>query len=168
MEASLLDFARLNVTNLHAHYEIPAQGLWSLHESGDGTLIPPKAQSAERDPRCAHEPSGPRKLVNNDPGELSVCSDVALKLPPAPSTNAHPTSASDLVSRLRWANLGYIYHWGSKSYDFSKATIPVPSMVQNVCKRIVQQIDWHDVWKDEKEWANGHSEWASWSSNYCD
>jgi alkylated DNA repair protein alkB family protein 1 len=164
---ALSDYTRFNETNLHAHYNLP-DGLWQQHASKSNALIYPNAQLVSPSTRYAQEEPGPRKLVNNKPGELAVLHSHTLgKLPPPPSTQAQPATASELVLRLRWANLGYLYHWGSKSYDFSKPTYPVPELIRLLSEQVVQEIDWSDVWSDSHAWIDGEAEWQSWGSQFC-
>jgi len=91
------------------------------------------------------------------------------KLEPLPSISAKPSSATELLTRLRWANLGYLYHWGTKSYDFSKPSPPLPAGLRRLCKDFVAGIDWTDVWDGyNKDDMGGLSctDWDDWNKTF--
>lgn len=72
---------------------------------------------------------------------------------------------------MRWANLGRSYHWGTKSYDFSKKLAPFPEDIRDVCKRAVKAIIWKDIWGDgcgisDEEWGDEGVNWTSWKEDY--
>lgn len=71
---------------------------------------------------------------------------------------------------MRWANIGRSYHWGTKSYDFSKNLAPIPGEVRDVCRRAVGAVDWEEVWRDvevdEREWGEEGVNWRTWAEDY--
>jgi len=98
---------------------------------------------------------------------LAINSDP--KLPPPPSPSSRPAKASELLSRLRWANLGYSYHWGTKSYDLTKLSSPFPKAIAEICQSVVATIDWEDVWRGNDEsfnWDGDMPEWPRWRDSY--
>jgi alkylated DNA repair protein alkB family protein 1 len=167
-----VDYSRLNETNLNAHYLIPTSGLWQHHAQSNTELILPKASLPQTDAIFETDKKGPRQRVENHAASLEDLPKLAeeLKLEPTPSSSAKPSSATDLLPRLRWANLGHFYHWGTKSYDLSKKPPPIPCEVREFCRRLVAGVNWDDVWRNcvDTQDMEGLSsaEWNSWEESY--
>ncbi|TCD65619.1 hypothetical protein EIP91_002424 [Steccherinum ochraceum] len=172
---SLRDHARHpNETNLDIHYIVPEEGPWNLsrrstQEGSDPVEdIQPRASTCTASPAQA-EPSGPRQLIANEPADKSNYLNLASepKLPAAPSTTLKSASPEALLPKLRWANIGWFYHWGTKHYDFSRGKIPVSDVYKDVCKRAVSSVPWSEVFGDdwrEDEW--GEDDWTTWNDSY--
>ncbi|KAJ2916008.1 hypothetical protein MD484_g4360, partial [Candolleomyces efflorescens] len=160
-----------NPTNLDIHYHLPKDGLWSCyiqHKSvGEEFTVQPKATDSD-----VVEPpsSGPRQLIDNTPLSPENYRDLAAtpKLPPAPSASVQPTPISALLYKLRWANIGWYYHWGTKQYDFSRGKGEIDSQVRSICKRAVEAVDWNQVYDgtEDVEWDQRDPEWKSWGETY--
>ncbi|KAK0450800.1 hypothetical protein EV421DRAFT_1775278 [Armillaria borealis] len=133
-----------NPTNLDTHYFLPEEGLWNAHQD---LIVTPRPA----DP--SSESTGPRQLP---------------KPPPTPSTTAQPLPCSHLLRKLRWANIGWFYHWGTKQYDFAKGKARVDDVLSNVCKEAVRIIDWDEIYNasDEMEWGDEYLSWKSWNESY--
>lgn len=81
-----------------------------------------------------------------------------------------------MLPKLRWANIGWSYHWGSKSYDFSRPVAPFPKDVKDICQRAVKAVNWPEIWGksaedsnlelDEAEWGSEGPDWQSWAEYY--
>ncbi|KAH8117431.1 hypothetical protein DFH11DRAFT_1575015 [Phellopilus nigrolimitatus] len=166
-----------NQTNLDIHYNVPEEGVWNLHTNSqadpqnlEAILISPK----ESDPAAVPEPPGPRQLVSNTPASLQNFSDLSNqpKPPSAPSGHLKPATASELLPRLRWANIGWFYHWGTKQYDFSRGKAEVSEPLRSICKEMVGSINWEDVFGRDLEtqrqldWGETGPDWRSWKSTY--
>jgi alkylated DNA repair protein alkB family protein 1 len=184
--SSLRDTTRHpNETNLDAHYNIPDTGLWTSwenrwHESRRGIqleeeeLIQPKASISSGNATTSPDPTPTRRtLVENIPASPSTLPVLQFlpKPPPTPSPYIKASPPSRLLFKLRWANIGRSYHWGTKSYDFDKKLAPFPEDVREYCKRAVKSIEWEDVWGtetevDEKEWGEEGVNWRHWSDEY--
>lgn len=56
------------------------------------------------------------------------------------------------MTELRWANLGWIYRWTTKVYDFSQR-ISFPEELGKVCRSVVRSAlpDYHDYGKFARE-----------------
>lgn len=147
--------------NLDTHYFLPEEGLWNA----DQDLI---VQPRPADPSSAS--TGPRQLVNNTPASPDNFKTMVEtpKPAPTPSTTAPPLSCSHLVRKLRWANIGWFYHWGTKQYDFAKGKARVDEVVSNVCKEAVRVIDWDEIYNgsDALEWGDEYLSWKSWNESY--
>ncbi|TBU29048.1 hypothetical protein BD311DRAFT_662034 [Dichomitus squalens] len=186
---ALRDHARLpNETNLDTHYVLPPEGLWNQYlrvrkgECEDAEILPraflqPTSATASdasaAQPKAADaEPPGPRKLVANEaasPGNYKSLANTP-KLPAAPSQSVRPILTSSLVPKLRWANIGWYYHWGTKQYDFSRGPGEIADLVRGVCRRAVEQIPWEEVFGDgvgdEMDWGETGPDWAYWKETY--
>jgi len=156
-----------NPTNLDIHYHIPREGLWNVYVQNPDSTILPKALDSD----VVEEPSsGPRQLVNNTPASIDNFQTLAAtpKPPPAPSPSAQPTTPSNLLTKLRWANIGWYYHWGTKQYDFSRGKAPIDKHLQFICKSAVASVNWSELYNGSEgvEWDKDEPEWKSWDSTY--
>ncbi|KAI5124529.1 hypothetical protein M0805_003053 [Coniferiporia weirii] len=170
-----------NQTNLDTHYDIPEEGVWNLHacslaeahhDVNGSDLIYPK----ESDPAAVPEPPGPRRLVSNTPASPQNFHEVAgqHKPPCAASPNLEPASVSELLPRLRWANIGWFYHWGTKQYDFARGKVEVGEPVKSICRDVVRSVDWSGVFGDDGAsapearagWGEAGPDWDGWESSY--
>lgn len=166
---ALCKHARDNETNLHVHYHLPEEGLWNSHlDCRQGlrseTIIQPKASTSGEQP-----PPGPRQLVNNTAATPETLDQILStpKPPPAPAASLNPVSTSSLIYKLRWANIGWFYHWGTKQYDFTKPRAPVDSIVRDLCRSTVDIIDWDKVFQGtEDNWGKAGPEWKTWDQTY--
>ncbi|KAJ7172566.1 hypothetical protein C8R46DRAFT_1086422 [Mycena filopes] len=160
---SLVDHARQpNETNLDIHYILPEEGLWNH------ICIQPRASTSELPP--SDETPGPRQLVNNTPATRDNFETLSAtpKPPPAPSATVQPTVASALLRKLRWANIGWYYHWGTKQYDFTKGKGKIDNVLADVCHNAVNAVDWDQVYgpSDVSDWGESGPEWNTWSEDY--
>jgi alkylated DNA repair protein alkB family protein 1 len=93
------------------------------------------------------------------------------KPPPAPSIHVQPLSAGELLPRLRWANIGWSYHWGTKQYDFTREVQPVGEPFRKVCIEVVRNVNWHDVFGSPDAesldgWGDDGPDWQTWGETY--
>lgn len=169
---SLIKHARHpNETNLDTHYELPVDGLWkswllAREDSSKDILVYPKALYSQD---TELPKPGPRQLVDNTPASLDNFQTLSLtpKPPQAPSPTIRATLASSLLYKLRWANIGWYYHWGTKQYDFSKGKGMIDAELRDVCISAVAAVDWDQVFAGtEAEWGEAGSEWKSWDKTY--
>ncbi|KAI0928030.1 hypothetical protein AcV5_005724 [Taiwanofungus camphoratus] len=176
---ALCDQARHpNETNLDTHYLLPEEGLWNkylqVRQHGlEDELIEPRASvSSNLEKDTLTGPPGPRKLISNEPVSKSNYTTLSLapKPPPAPSTSVQPARVSALVPKLRWANIGWSYHWGSKQYDFRKGKGTISNEIRDACKRAVGMVPWEDVFgpdsKESGDWGDEGPDWDSWKETY--
>lgn len=166
---SLCEHARHpNETNLDAHYVLPPSGLWATFLHSPETIIQPHASSLS-----TSDPPGPRHLVSNAPASPATFSLLRStpKPPPAPSAHAQPLNAAELLPRLRWANIGWSYHWGAKQYDFAREVQPVGELFRSVCVEVVRSVHWGDIFGlPDAElldgWEDDGPDWQSWEETY--
>ncbi len=173
---SLSDHAKYpNDTNLDTHYLLPRRGLWNayvelLKDPDRNEMIQPRTTAFDNDASTTqYEPTGPRQLINNTPAAPATFTTISStpKPPPPPSQNALPSKASDLLPRLRWANIGWFYHWGVKQYDFSKGKVEVNGKLRDICKSAVESVDWDALYKGtEESWGEQGPAWRNWNDSY--
>ncbi|KAF5391429.1 hypothetical protein D9757_002030 [Collybiopsis confluens] len=156
-----------NETNLDTHYLLPDQGLWNAFLQERSALVHPRPIDVNAE-YIKQEP-GPRQLVDNIPASRINFESIHSISKPLllPSVSAQPSTSANLLPRLRWANIGWFYHWGTKHYDFSKGKIPVHETVRQVCKEIIKLIDWNEVFEsDTSEWGPSGPDWVDWHDSY--
>lgn len=163
---SLNHQAKCNETNLHTHYTLPDSGLWDAHlqalnDPSNDLLVQPRADSS-----LASEASGPRQLINNEPASVTTFQALSAVPKPAqtPSGSVQPTPASALMKKLRWANIGWFYHWGTKQYDFARGKAPIHDSVQGLCRRVVAAVDWETVFSTVD--VDQIPPWDEWENDY--
>ncbi|KZT11624.1 uncharacterized protein LAESUDRAFT_784182 [Laetiporus sulphureus 93-53] len=165
-----------NETNLDTHYILPEEGLWNKYLEVQRGLsedenVQPRASTSGAATETLAEPPGPRKLVANEPAGKVNFSAISAepKLPPAPSPSVHSLPVSALVPKLRWANIGWSYHWGTKQYDFSKGKGTINEEVKRVWKRAVKSVRWEEVFADGSsggDWGEEAPDWDTWNEGY--
>ncbi|KAI9456448.1 hypothetical protein F5148DRAFT_368917 [Russula earlei] len=168
---SLSEHARQpNETNLDTHYCLPTSGLWSTYLRSPETIITPRASSS---PNLSPDSPGRRHLISNTPASPAIFSLLVStpKHPPAPSAHARPFNAGELLPRLRWANIGWSYHWATKQYDFSREVQPVGELFRKVCTEVVRSIRWHDIFgchdtESLDGWGDDGPDWQTWEETY--
>jgi len=142
--------------------------------AGDYIVINPKATSSplptHPEPASAKCSRG-RPLINNPPASISDLPALLStpKPPPIPASTAPPLPPSQLLYKLRWANIGRSYHWGTKSYDFSKQLGPFPEDIRAICRRAVQSVPWTKIWGDvtcDQDWGEEADTWRDWHDSY--
>ncbi|KAH9926101.1 uncharacterized protein B0H18DRAFT_1006549 [Fomitopsis serialis] len=154
-----------NETNLDTHYVLPEIGLWNKYvdvrrgQCEDGHVRSRALlHTIPNDPQRVETP-GPRRLVANEPASKDNYDTLSCtpKPPAAPSPSAQPIRVSALVPKLRWANIGWSYHWGR-------------SKVRSVCKRAVRAVSWDRVFANDKssagDWGEDGPDWDSWHETY--
>lgn len=133
--------------------------------------IQPRAPSLTTSPPS--DASGPRRLVSNAPASPATFSLIRStpRPPPAASIHAQPLNAAELIPRLRWANIGWSYHWGTKLYDFTREVQAVGEPFRKVCIEVVRNISWHDVFGSPDAesldgWGDDGPDWQAWEEMY--
>ncbi|KAG6334374.1 hypothetical protein ID866_4713 [Astraeus odoratus] len=159
-----------NETNLDAHYILPPEGLWNAHLAScsspneDIKFIKTKASIVGAS--SSHTTSsGPRQLISNEAASTVNFNSLQAisKPPPEPSTSVSDSTPSALVPKLRWANIGWSYHWGTKQYDFSKGKGDIDARVRGLCRSAVREVPWEMVFGGEV-WEN--DDWRAWEETY--
>ena len=173
---SLKEHARYpNETNLDTHYILPEEGLWNAHLSSRNPCsnvpdVQPKALMPSTDlPVYTPSNTGPRQLISNVAASTdnirSLTLNAAAQPPMPPSSTATATPPSNLLSKLRWANMGWSYHWGTKQYDFTRGKIDVAPEIKTLCQSVVRAVDWKRIFGGLRL-ENDIEDWKTWSETY--
>ena len=160
-----------NETNLDTHYLIPEDGLWNswLNARENPQMnfrVQPRASTS---PEADTLPTGPRQLVNNTPASPESFQVISTtpKLPAAPSPTVQALPVSSMIYKLRWANIGWYYHWGTKQYDFTKGKGEIDEELRSVCKDAVRTVDWTKVHgANDDGWGHEGPDWHTWDQTY--
>ena len=68
---------------------------------------------------------------------------------------------------MRWANIGWFYHWGTKQYDFTRGKQDIGARAREVCKNAVKCVPWDAVFNErDDDWGNEDLDWKSWDRTY--
>jgi alkylated DNA repair protein alkB family protein 1 len=127
-----------NACNLDTHYVIPECGLWACFQEalkGQDVLIPAKHEVEAVDDVAEGKPPNGRRLIDD---ERNL--DMSDKKPAPPSNTVKSEMASKLMRKLRWTNLGLLYHWTSKSYQLSER-VPVPQDWADLSCAVLSALD---------------------------
>ncbi|KAF5330796.1 hypothetical protein D9619_005538 [Psilocybe cf. subviscida] len=130
-------------------------------------MLQPKA--AISPPVDAPVPSGPRQLINNEAASPETFETISTTPKPVqePSPTVQPCPVSPLLYKLRWANIGWFYHWGTKQYDFTKGRGTVDEILRSVCLEAVRTIDWSEVHgANDADWGPNGPDWDTWDQTY--
>ncbi|KAL5533065.1 hypothetical protein ACEPAF_4841 [Sanghuangporus sanghuang] len=159
---------RPNETNLDTHYRMPAEGLWNLHFRGDTSTLPRRDYDSPQN----GEMDSASGLPTNPTTDHSATSTRPRTPPARPVTHGSAT-ATELLPKLRWANIGWFYDWGTKEYEFSRGKPDVGEPIRSVCKEIVSIVDWNALFDTQMHDSDMHHEvvaaspqWAGWDSSY--
>jgi len=71
-----------------------------------------------------------------------------------------------MIYKLRWANIGWYYHWGTKQYDFTRGKGEVDDLLRGICKKAVGSVDWGKVFNEGWGEEDGEREWEKWNETY--
>ncbi|KAH9857657.1 hypothetical protein C2E23DRAFT_805233 [Lenzites betulinus] len=171
-----------NETNLDTHYVLPRDGLWNQYakiragECEEQDVLPRASLQdilIQEDLGSRGEPSGPRKLISNEPASpanyIELLTTPKPAAPPAPTLRA--VSTTSLVPRLRWANIGWFYHWGTKQYDFTRGPGDIAPLVRDLCKGVVESIPWDHLFGGTEsdgveDWGAEGPDWMYWKETY--
>jgi alkylated DNA repair protein alkB family protein 1 len=132
-------------------------------------MIQPRAQRDATASTAKTDKPSRRELIANEAASPTSFASLAAtpKLPAPPSTSLVPVSARGLIKKLRWANIGWYYHWGTKQYDFTRPKVLVDGQVSQYCKRAVKGVDWAKVFDgSEGVWPEDDKGWQDWVETY--
>jgi alkylated DNA repair protein alkB homolog 1 len=155
-----------NPTNLDVHYQLPEEGLWNTYLRSEDTMIMPLVDTTSI--TAPDEPIGPRKLINNEAADEENFRSLLdmPKLDAAPSPNTKPVRSSNLIRKLRWANIGWFYHWGTKQYDFTRGKAEIDDRLRAICRKAVASVNWASVFTSPLRWGEKGEEWQTWDESY--
>ncbi|WVQ82652.1 alkylated DNA repair protein AlkB [Cryptococcus sp. DSM 104549] len=163
-----------NPLSLSTHYDLPPN-LFDLYSTAPETTVLPKhmtvpllASSTSED-RSLENTS--RKLNNTEPASVIGYEEIVARNKAwqgdAPSEKLGEVSVGKLMQEIRWANLGWVYQWSTKSYDFTPETpIPFPRPLADLCSAAVASVPWHEVFEGDSPETRASTGWESWPDNY--
>lgn len=157
MESALFDYTRPpNPLSLDTHFNLPPD-LFELYATEPDTEVAPRhleLDSLAKAKLEAETARTRRELIETAPAAQIGYDEVkrrnATWTGDVPSLKVGHKTVRQLVRELRWANLGWVYQWSTKSYDFSTDTpIPFPAPLAELCREAVRITPWPEVFPDE-------------------
>ncbi|WVQ77070.1 alkylated DNA repair protein AlkB [Cryptococcus sp. DSM 104548] len=162
-----------NPLSLSTHYDLPQEGLFGLLANDPGSLVRPKHMSMAHEGVPQSSSGQPKNRVLNDTEPASVIGydEIVARnrswKGDVPSDKLGCKRVEQLFKEIRWANLGWVYQWSTKSYDFSRETpIPFPEPLADLCSSAVAAIPWKQVFDEAKDPQSADYGWESWPSDY--
>ncbi|BGP54487.1 hypothetical protein JCM8202v2_002068 [Rhodotorula sphaerocarpa] len=157
-----------NLTSLDNHYELPPGGLWNAWREGRG-------DQAVR--RKAFEPEG-----RNESGIGTSGSGFDSRPTPNASAEHAPVrqdekavTVADLLTKLRWANVGWHYNWSTKLYEYERGQPPLPPFLHRCCRTLARVVPWQQIYRPDDLAASddcldrpalSREVWAKWKETY--
>ncbi|WVO16942.1 alkylated DNA repair protein AlkB [Cryptococcus depauperatus] len=161
-----------NPLSLTTHYNLP-DNLFDLYVSNPQANVYPKHMTGAIDSQHSASKSQPKSRTLNDTEPASVIGydEIIARnknwTGDVPSDKLGIKTAERLMKELRWANLGWIYQWSTKSYNFAlDDPIPFPAPLADICSSAVASIPWEQVFSDLSEDEASSYHYQSWSENY--
>ncbi|OCF55339.1 alkylated DNA repair protein AlkB [Kwoniella mangroviensis CBS 10435] len=161
-----------NPLSLSTHYDLPSN-LFELYTHDPDTAVQPKHRtipaSQTRSSATSDVPKS-RTLIETEPASVIGYDEIVARnktwTGDAPSDKLKEKTVDQLIMELRWANLGWVYQWSTKSYDFSREEpIPFPSELAAVCYQVVASVPWHRVFSEgDDSYTCG---WENWAEDYA-
>ena len=180
MKSALSQYTRPpNPLSLSTHFAIP-DDIFGLYASGSPELIrplheyresgTPEAAPPDATPSCTSVPKsdriGSRRTIGTEPNAVPKYEEILAKASTAATTPASDRAkakpATSLLKELRWANLGWVYQWTIKAYDFTVDNpIPFPADLKSSCQKVVKDIPWPQVFD-----GPAPDNYLSWADDY--
>nr|XP_031860915.1 alkylated DNA repair protein AlkB [Kwoniella shandongensis]KAA5527987.1 alkylated DNA repair protein AlkB [Kwoniella shandongensis] len=151
-----------NPLSLSTHYLLPPD-LFHLYATEPDTLILPKHSLSP----VSSTPLPPksRTIVDTEPAAVLGYDEIVARnktwTGDVPSDKLGAKSAQQLMREVRWANLGWVYQWSTKSYDFSHdEPIPFPPDLAKICSTAIASIPWEQVFDTYRGWETWPNDYA--------
>ncbi|GAA5975863.1 hypothetical protein JCM10908_005307 [Rhodotorula pacifica] len=148
-----------NLTSLDNHYELPSTGLWTAWCNGRGEAEVSKKAPLESSATTAYEKDPPqsqgRPMVSQEAEAAAVAG----------------ATVSELLPKLRWANVGWHYNWTTKLYEFERGQPPLPPLIYRCCRALARRTPWaifygSDGIQPESMPAPISLDWQRWKDAY--
>ncbi|KAH6580298.1 hypothetical protein BASA50_004316 [Batrachochytrium salamandrivorans] len=129
-----------NLSNLDAHYNVPAEGLWSMYCRSRST-----GHEEHLHPRCVApepEPSSHNPNATSTPTAIGSDATQAMMIdaPTDPMADPKPAGIFHTMHRLRWVTLGYHYDWTCKQYHLDRRHV-FPESIADLTRRILTHLE---------------------------
>lgn len=169
LSSALFEYTRPpNPLSLDTHFRLPPD-LFDVWARAPETPVAPRHAELDAGAKArleAETARSRRALIETAPAATLGYDEVrrrnAAWAGDVPSLKVGNRTARQLVRELRWANLGWVYQWSTKSYDFTAdEPIPFPAPLAGLCRRVVRDTPWADVFPAEsfhRSWAEDYGE----------
>ncbi|KAL0241944.1 alkylated DNA repair protein AlkB [Cryptococcus tetragattii IND107] len=161
-----------NPLSLSTHYDLPPD-LFSLFVSDPEATVLPKHMTGAVNPEVLASASQPksRKLNDTEPASVIGYEEIIARnkawTGDVPSDKLEAKEVRKLWKEIRWANLGWVYQWSTKSYDFTPETpIAFPAPLAELCSEAVASVPWENVFSSESDPDAATYGWQSWPRDY--
>ncbi|WVW82433.1 alkylated DNA repair protein AlkB [Kwoniella bestiolae CBS 10118] len=161
-----------NPLSLSTHYDLP-HNLFELYSRDPDHIVQPKhltTPASQRQSNDATDIPKSRTLIETEPASVIGYDEIVARnktwTGDAPSEKLKEKTVGQLVTEMRWANLGWVYQWSTKSYDFSRdEPIPFPPRLAELCHQVVSSVPWHRVFAPgDESYSCG---WENWVKDYA-
>ncbi|ORX36067.1 hypothetical protein BD324DRAFT_630043 [Kockovaella imperatae] len=156
-----------NPLSISTHYDLPPN-LFEMYANESKELIPTLAPCAETPESTGKEKPAERwigrKTVDTPAGHVVGYEEILSKnrqwTADPPSEKLGSKTAGELMKEMRWANLGWVYQWSVKSYDFRPdSPITFPPNLSTLCVEVVKSVPWDHVLSADSN--VGHKAWVN-------
>ncbi|WRT64267.1 alkylated DNA repair protein AlkB [Kwoniella shivajii] len=156
-----------NPLSLSTHYDVP-KNLFELYATEPNSPVMPKYLISSAEIHSTQPPRS-RPLIETEPASVLGYEEILARnktwTGDAPSDKLKEKTVLQLMTDMRWANLGLIYQWTTKSYDFGREeSIPFPKELAELCHTVVAAVPWAEVNSDQS--PTGSSGWKNWPNDY--
>ncbi|WWC66508.1 alkylated DNA repair protein AlkB [Kwoniella pini CBS 10737] len=168
LHSSLAEYTRPpNPLSLSTHYDLPPN-LFELYATQPDHIVQPKHMTTSLSP--AKEAPKARTTIETEPASVIGYEEIIARnktwTGDTPSAKLKERTAAQLMAEMRWANLGWVYQWSTKSYELSSdQPIPFPPGLADICKRVVDSVPWDQVFEQDSE--SRSCGWESWPEDYA-
>jgi alkylated DNA repair protein alkB family protein 1 len=162
-----------NLTNLHAHYDIPPEGIWNMYSKlhnrtgeckEDQVKIPRTSESPKRqkttiisevdNENSAEYPTSFEQEHDTSEAQDDTDQKVNGGSPGQKTNSSSYSTPSELMKKLRWVTLGYQYDWSNKAYDFDHR-VAFPEEARMISIAVAKAVEGLGYYNEGKlQWQN--------------
>ncbi|OCF45336.1 alkylated DNA repair protein AlkB [Kwoniella heveanensis CBS 569] len=187
LHSALAEYTRPpNPLSISTHYDLPPN-LFDLYATAPNTLVEPKhlhqqhaqQQRANSEPttdqdgsKAEQQPTKARgrQLIETEPASVLGYEEIVARnktwTGDIPSDKLGIKTVEQVTREMRWANLGWVYQWSTKSYDFSRdKPIPFPPQLAAICSEVVSSVPWGEVFSGQS--PDAKCGWENWPKDYA-
>ncbi|WWC58473.1 alkylated DNA repair protein AlkB [Kwoniella dejecticola CBS 10117] len=155
--------------SVSTHYTVPPNLFQLYSEHPDHVVQPKHLTLGSKQVGGPENAPRPRKTVETEPASVIGYDEIIARnktwAGDAPSDKVKERTVAQLMAEMRWANLGWVYQWSTKSYDFSSdKPIPFPPDLADICKQVVRSVRWSEIFLKEPD--SRSCGWESWAEDY--
>ncbi|KAG0191525.1 hypothetical protein DFQ28_011642 [Apophysomyces sp. BC1034] len=143
----LSEYARPpNQSSLHAHYHVPAEGVWDLYAREQRGEL----KEGDQDYYVARKVASDASAALYESDDHDETESVA-----GEAKSTAMLGPSELLRKQRWVTLGYQYLWSVKEYDLDERH-PMPENVSNLTRAIVRAVEGVGCEECPEPWKNNY------------